>query len=39
MRADERAALWKRISDAGFLSEDEKRAAVVYTLGAAILGK
>ena len=28
--ADERAALWKRLSDAGFLSEDEKRAAVGY---------
>ena len=30
MRADERDALWKRIGDAGFLSDDEKRAAVGY---------
>jgi HK97 family phage portal protein len=28
--ADERAALWKRVSDAGFLDDDEKRAAVGY---------
>ena len=29
---DERAALWKRVNDAGFLTEDEKRVAVGYGL-------
>ncbi len=28
--SDERAALWKRVNDAAFLTEDEKRAAVGY---------
>ena len=29
--APDRDALWKRVSEAGFLSDDEKRAAVGYT--------
>jgi HK97 family phage portal protein len=33
--ADERESLWRRVSAAGFLSEDEKREAVGYGRGAA----
>ena len=37
--ADERESLWRRVSAAAFLSEDEKREAVGYGRGPALAGK